>query len=78
METVLSKQLLILALVDTLHKNNYCSKTWGGLGSVCTTLEPVRSTSNDIRQISVLQKDLAPHEKKDFGFSEFQTFLAKN
>ena len=35
------KESLCLALLDILKKNNQCSRTWGGLSSVCTKVKPV-------------------------------------
>ena len=55
METDLLKEPLFLALTDILHKNTQCSKTWGGLSSVCTKLESARSKSDEIVEINVLQ-----------------------
>ena len=53
METSLLQEPLFLALADILHINNYSSRTWGGLSSNCTKLQPARSKSNKILEINV-------------------------
>ena len=42
-ETALLKEMLFWALADIFHKNNKCSRTWGGLSSVCTRLVQAKS-----------------------------------
>ena len=60
MEMALLKELLTLALADIIHKNNYYSRAWRRLSSVCTKLELARSKSNEIPERNVLQK-FSPH-----------------